>query len=91
MPKIPASEKINLFKYNPFAKAVADIGFEVDDGFIDNDGNLLIPMPKNGKYSFEWQSPYIVATFVKSVGEGVYRRTDQTFNFDRHGKAVKKP
>lgn len=91
LPKIPASEKKNLFKYNPFVKAVADIGFEVDDGLIDNDGNLLIPMPKNGKYSFEWQSPYIVATFVKSVGEGVYRRTDQTFTFDRHGKAVKKP
>lgn len=91
LPKIPVSEQKNLFKYKPFPEAIADIGFEVGDGFIDHDGNLLIPMPKNGVYSFEWQPPYIVATFSKSEGEGVYSRTDQHFSFDRHGKAVKKP
>lgn len=91
LPQIPASEQKNLFKYERFAEPVADIGFSVAEGLIDNEGNMLIAMPKNGRYSFEWQSPYIIATLWKSEGEGTYHRTDKELYFNLHGKPVKKP
>ncbi|HHQ6568256.1 TPA: hypothetical protein ACSTJX_003135 [Serratia fonticola] len=91
LPQIPTGEKKNLFKYERFARPVADIGFSVTEGLIDNKGNMLIAMPKSGKYVFEWQSPYIIATFWQSEGEGTYHRTDKELYFNLHGKPVKKP
>lgn len=91
LPKIPPQEQKNIFKYNGFPKVVADFGFEVREGFIDNEGSLLIPGPVDGLYSFEWKSPYIIATLLKSAGDNSYVRTDKKLWFDLQGKTVKKP
>lgn len=64
---VPAEERKNLFKYKSSSSQIDvrsdERHFTVDEGLLDNHGNLIIPQPKNGYFSiFTEQPPFILAS-----------------------------
>lgn len=72
---IPDQEIKNLFKYESqtnYYDRSKDRYFTVDEGLIDNHGNLIIAQPENGRYKFfHEQPPFILSTLKDKEGQDV--------------------
>lgn len=72
---IPDQEIKNLFKYESrrnYYDSSKNRYFTVDEGLIDNHGNLIIAQPENGRYKFfHEQPPFILSTLEDKEGQDV--------------------
>lgn len=72
---IPDQEIKNLFKYESrrnYYDSSKNHYFTVDEGLIDNHGNLIIAQPENGRYKFfHEQPPFILSTLEDKEGQDV--------------------
>lgn len=86
---VPAVERKNLLKYNVeryVRGKSSDRFFVVNEGIIDNQGNLIVPMAEDSDLEFEDHDPWLLVQKRKNQGEDKGRKSPEGFIYDAQGK-----
>lgn len=89
LPSIPAEERRNLLTYSDKRFATSeptDRFFMVYEGIINSRGDLIIPNPADGYFTFEDRAPWLVVRKWTGDREGEERKTPEGFIFNGQGE-----